>query len=92
VFPRRRSIGFFLVCLLLAMQALWIVHHFEHDDGEEAACEFCSSLHNMGTALPGAARALAALPFSEALPQGESAPRGDADPIQPRQQGPPRLS
>ncbi|MDR1064019.1 MAG: hypothetical protein LBL48_08860 [Azoarcus sp.] len=96
VFQRRRFIGLFLTCLLLAMQALWLVHHFEHDLGvdgnEDAACEFCCSMHGMGSALSGAGCAVVAIPLSESLAWDEPASRGDADPVQPRQQGPPRLS
>ncbi|MDR1463392.1 MAG: hypothetical protein LBI68_09710 [Azoarcus sp.] len=96
VFQRRSFIGFCLACLLLAMQALWLVHHFEHDIGvdgnDDAACEFCCAMHGMGSALSGAGCSIAAIPLSGCLAWGEHVPRGDADPIQPRQQGPPLLS
>ncbi|MDR2092186.1 MAG: hypothetical protein LBP58_02560 [Azoarcus sp.] len=96
MFLRRRSIGLFLACLLLAMQALWLAHHLEHqavavDDGD-AVCEFCLAMHGMGSALSGAERTLALPSFSERPAGPASAPRGDAEPVQPRQQGPPLIS
>ncbi|MDR3214577.1 MAG: hypothetical protein LBT71_11760 [Azoarcus sp.] len=96
MFRRRRVIGLFLVFLLLAMQAFWLVHRCGHELGTngngEAACEFCLSMHGMGAALPGAARAVAVIPATVSLPPDVSVARSDADPVQPRQQGPPRLS
>ncbi|MDR0702729.1 MAG: hypothetical protein LBF61_10080 [Azoarcus sp.] len=96
MFQRRRSIGLFLACLLLAMQALWLVHHREHDVGTggdgDAVCEFCLAMHGMGSALPGAERTVALLPSPKCPAGVESAPRGDAGPVQPRQQGPPPVS
>jgi hypothetical protein len=49
-------------------------------------------MHGMGSALPGAERVVAPVPLSECLTWGEFAPRCDAEPLQPRQQGPPKLS
>jgi hypothetical protein len=97
VLPRRRRFtGLLLALLLLAMQALWLVHQFEHDSGaaaeDEAECEFCLALHGMGAALPGAERAATPVFASGHVPRFEAAARGDADPVLPRQQGPPSIS
>jgi hypothetical protein len=96
MFRRRRSIALFLTILFLAIQAFWLAHRLEHDRGtganSEAACEFCLAMHGLGGAPPVAERALARLAATVVPPSTVSPARSNADPVQPRQQGPPRLS
>jgi hypothetical protein len=93
VFRRRRFTGLFLACLFLVMQGFWLVHGLEHDlggaDDGDAVCEFCLAMHGMGAALPGVERTVAVVFAAVVLAEGACVIRGDADPIQPRQQGPP---
>ncbi|GHT95875.1 hypothetical protein FACS1894116_12100 [Betaproteobacteria bacterium] len=78
------------------MQAFWLVHRLEHsltaDEKNEAACEFCISIHGMGAVPLASAQTLASALTSEAPPQTTSSAQRNADPVHPRQQGPPRLS
>ncbi|MDR1425304.1 MAG: hypothetical protein LBI92_11990 [Azoarcus sp.] len=96
MFPRRRSIALFLTILFFAIQAFWLVHRLEHDVGtdanSEAACEFCLSVHGMGSALLAAERVLARIIVTAAAPPAVFPALRDADPVQPRQQGPPKIS
>jgi hypothetical protein len=91
---RHRFAGLFLICLFLAMQAFWLAHRAGHDLGAdedgEAACEFCLALHGMDATLPGAEHAAALITAAGCPRQDEPAARGDAEPVHPRQQGPPR--
>ncbi|MDR2689432.1 MAG: hypothetical protein LBB76_06705 [Azoarcus sp.] len=94
--PRRRLTGLLLAFLLLVVQAFWLVHRLEHDWGvdgdEEAACEFCLALHGMGAAASGGNRVAVVVAASDELPRGGFSVRADAEPVQARQQGPPRRS
>jgi len=94
MFQRRRSIGWILAVLFLAMQAFWLVHRLEHDLGknDEAACEFCASIHGMGSTPTSSDAVAIVVPAPRLAPQGEFAVRRDAEPVQPRQQGPPLRS
>jgi len=92
----RKLIGVFLAFLLLVMQAFWLVHRLGHDLSleaqEETACEFCLAMHGMGAAASGLERTVAAIPSDGLCPNCASIVRVDAEPIQPRQQGPPSIS
>jgi predicted anti-sigma-YlaC factor YlaD len=97
VFRHRHFTGSLLACLFLAMQAFWFVHGLEHDlgiaDDDEAGCEFCLAMQGMGAALSGAQRHPVAVVFAAVAPAVDACiVRGDVDPVQPRQQGPPRFS
>lgn len=96
MFSHRRLIGLFLAFLLLVMQAFWLVHRLGHDLSpgahEETACEFCLAMHGMGAAIPSLERALAVIPTDEYRPGVVFISRVAAQPIQPRQQGPPSFS
>jgi hypothetical protein len=92
----RKLIGLSLAFLLLVMQTFWFTHRLEHDlspnTQEEAACEFCLAMCGMGSAVPALERAVAVIPSSEYCSGYASILRVAAEPIQPRQQGPPRFS
>ena len=96
MFQRRKLTGLSLALLLFVMQAFWLVHRFEHETGQnahsEAACEFCLAMHGMGAAMPGAEQSVAVIVSREAPLDDEFVILVDAWRIEPRQQGPPRLS
>ena len=85
-----------IALLFVVTQATWIAHRLGHDllpdEHDEAACEFCLALHGMGAAATSSERILAAIPSGEVSPGEAVLPRLSAEPIQPRQQGPPRFS
>jgi hypothetical protein len=85
-----------IALLFVVTQATWIAHHLGHDllpdAHEEVACEFCLALHSMGAAAPSREHRLAAMPSGDVSPGYTAIPRLDAEPVQPRQQGPPHFS
>jgi hypothetical protein len=92
----RRLTGFSLAFLLLVMQAFWLAHRLEHGLSpgvdEETACEFCLAMQGMEAAPPGLDRVPAVIPVDEYRPAYAFILHVDAQPIQPRQQGPPTYS
>jgi len=96
MFSHRKLIGLSLVFLLLVMQVFWLVHRLGHDSPsnaqEETTCELCLAMHGMGAAAPSLERTVAVIPLGEYCPGYAFIIRVEAEPIQPRQQGPPNFS